>query len=465
MKLSLQRYSNTVPILKKHAQRHVTMLSSILLLGATLWLGGCQKTNEADPKSTLKTVDAIEAEVALKWADLTLKLIRTTSGFTPPVASRALGYAGVTLYESVAPGTSNYQSLVGQLNQLSNVPKAEVSQEYEWAIVANAGQAAILKNLFANTTLANKTTIDSLETALNAAYKTTEISLETFDRSVKFGRDVATSIFEWSKTDNGHEGYLRNQPKDYVPPVGVGLWVQTTAGDAGRAMQPYWGLNRPFVGSNTAVIPPAPLKYSTDISSPFFTQGLEVYSVGKNLTDEQKTIALFWADGGNTITPPGHSYSLTSIAIKKANAKLDKAAEAYAKVGISVADAFICCWKCKYQYNLMRPVTYINSAIDPNWKPLIATPPFPDYLSGHSTQSGAFSQVLSDLFGYNFSFADNTHEARGFKARSFSNFYDAADEAAISRLYGGIHYRAANEIGLSEGRKLGRNVSSLKFKK
>jgi hypothetical protein len=446
--------------------KRVPMLASAIIMSSALWLSGCNKVKDdaiVAPKTV--TTDTFGAEVATKWADLNLKLIKGTAGFTPPLASRALAYTGVTLYESVVPGIANRQSMAGQLSSLTVLPRIETDVEYNWAISANAAQASITKSLFVTTSLANKNTIDSLENALNSTYKTSEVTMEVFDRSVKFGQSIATAIFEWSKSDGGHEGYTRNQPKDYVPPVGPGLWIQTTAGDAGRAVQPSWGKNRTFVIANSIIDPPAPLKYSTDVTSPFFAQGLEVYTTVKNLTDDQKTIAKFWADGGGSITPPGHSISLTSIAIKKDNANLAKAAEAYAKVGISVADAFICCWKCKYTYNLMRPETYIKIAIDPSFKPLLTTPPFPEHLSGHSTQSGAAMQVLSDMFGYNFSIVDNTNSALGFKDRAYDNFFDAGQEAAVSRLYGGIHFRTGNELGITEGKKIGKNVLALNLKK
>ena len=443
-----------------------SMLTSAVILSTALWLSGCNKVKDETmvaPKTI--TADSFGAEVATKWADLNLKLIKGTPGFTPPVASRALAYSGVTLYEAVVPGIPNRQSMAGQLSSLTVLPRIEVDVEYNWAISANAAQASITKNLFITTSLANKNTIDSLETALNSTYKTADVSMEVFDRSVKFGQSIATSIFEWSKSDGGHEAYTRNQPKDYVPPVGPGLWIQTTPGDAGRAVQPTWGKNRTFVIANSIIDPPAPLKYSTEVTSPFFAQGLEVYTTVKNLTDEQKTIAKFWADGGGTITPPGHSVSLASIAIQKDKANLAKAAEAYAKVGMSVADAFICCWKCKYAYNLLRPETYIKIAIDPSFKPLLTTPPFPEHLSGHATQSGAAMQVLSDMFGYNFSIVDNTNKALGFQDRSYDSFFEAGQEAALSRLYGGIHFRTGNEVGTSEGKKIGKNVLALGFKK
>ena len=433
------------------------------LLATTLLATSC--SHDADlnlPASP--AAESYPADVATKWADAELKLIKNGTGFSPPVAARALGYSGVALYEAVAPGIAGSQSLAGQLSALGTLPQVDVSQRYNWAVAANAAEAAIMKSLYGNATTAQRNTIDSLETALNQPY-TTEAG---FDRSVQFGRAIAQAVFDWSRTDGGHEGYLNNQPTSYVPPTGAGMWVPASTAASARALQPYWGQNRPFVPANaTLPMPAAGYVYSAQTSSPYYAQVQEVYNTGRNLTAAQRTIALYWADGGQTITPPGHSVSITGIMLKSRQASLGQASEAYARMGIAVADAFISCWKCKYQYTWERPIAAIQRMIDPTWQPLIATPPFPEFVSGHSSQSGASAQVLEDMFGANTAFVDNTHQARGagYEPRAFANFAAFADEAAASRLYGGIHFRSANEVGLVEGRKVGRNVSALRFRK
>jgi hypothetical protein len=187
----------------------------------------------------------------------------------------------------------------------------------------------------------------------------------------------------------------------------------------------------------------------------------------KNLTPEQKEIALFWADDpGKTSTPPGHSISIASQVLREKNASLALAAETYARVGMAVADAFIGCWNTKYQYDLIRPISYIQNVIDPTWNnpsitDPVTTPPFPEYTSGHSVQSGAAASVLTALFGDSYKFTDNTHVQRGLPARTFYSFFQAADEAALSRLYGGIHFMPAIELGLMQGKCIGEKINSL----
>jgi membrane-associated phospholipid phosphatase len=198
---------------------------------------------------------------------------------------------------------------------------------------------------------------------------------------------------------------------------------------------------------------------------------LEVYDTVRQLTPEQRTIALFWADDpGRTSTPPGHSIALTTQVLREQNASLALAAEAYAKVGIAVADAFIGCWQTKYKYSVVRPITYIQQVIDPTWNnpdltDPVTTPPFPEYTSGHSVQSAATAVVLGALFGNDYAVTDHTQDHRGFLPRAFDSFETLAQEAAISRLYGGIHYRAAIEAGLIQGHCIGKSVLALRFRK
>lgn len=410
-----------------------------------------------------KTADQYSADVATHWSDLQLKLAQTTAGNTPPVVSRALGYAGLTLYEAIVPGLPTHRSLVGQLAGLTTLPKPETNEEYNWPLSANAAEATILRSLWANTSDANKTRIDSLETALSGSLGK-DVPEAVINRSVTFGKSIGDAIFAYAKTDGGHEGYSRNFPASYVVPTGAGFWRPTSTQLI--PMQPTWGQNRSFVTVNNTTDPAGPLVYSTQTSSPFFAQAMDVYSAGKNLTADQKAIALFWADDpGKTFTPPGHGISIATQIIRKEKVTLAKAAETYAKIGIATTDAFIACWRCKYRFNLIRPVSYINQAIDPQWKSLLATPPFPEYTSGHSSGSGAAALILEDQFGSSYAFTDHSHDTRGLTARSFNSFREYSEEAAISRFYGGIHYRYSNEQGLANGRRVGQNILALGWRK
>ena len=405
------------------------------------------------------------ADVATTWFELQLKLVQETPGFTPPVASRAFGYSAVALYESIVPGMPEYQSLAGQLNALEALPQPEPNLFYDWPTVANSALATITRRLYPTATEENQSAINALEAGFNTSVS--HLNPVVISRSIAHGQAVAEAVYTWSLTDGGHEGYKTNFNDQYQPPAGIGFWVSTprSNGDPQSALQPFWGDNRPFVLESGAECMAAehPL-YSEDEGSDIYAEAWEVYTVSQELTADQQEIALFWADDpGKTATPPGHSISILTQILQAEEASLGFAAEAYARMGIAVNDAFIGCWNAKYVYNLLRPVSYIQQMIDETWLPIIDTPPFPEYPSGHSVQSGAAAVVLNDLFGENYHFVDHTHDALGLAPRTFASFDDLAAEAAISRLYGGIHYRAAIELGLDQGRCIGEQVEALQF--
>lgn len=399
-----------------------------------------------------------DAAVPIAWFDLVNRLIRGTPGFSPPVASRALGCMGLGLYEAIVPGMAEHRSMAGVVRELPSMPATGQNAAYHWPSVANAALASMARGLFPTAPAALQAQIDDLEAQLQG-YAPQGILMRSIDR----GHAIATAVDSWSRADGGHEGYLRNFPTDFIPPVGEGLWVPTPPGFL-RALQPYWGRNRCMaMASANACDPGPPPTFSTDEGSAFFGEAREVYETVNGLTAEQLEIALFWADDpGTTATPPGHSASILTQTLRSQESSLADAAVAYMRLGLAVCDAFIACWHSKFNYNLLRPITYIRRHIDAGWgNPLpVTTPPFPEYTSGHSVQSGAAAAVMTATFG-SVAFTDHTHDERGLAPRSFSSFAQAAQEAAISRLYGGIHYRAAIERGLEQGRCIGSAVAAI----
>jgi hypothetical protein len=402
-------------------------------------------------------VDEFDAGVATAWFDELLELIRATPGFSPPVASRALGYAGVALYESVLPGLRGRRSLAGLLTDLPPLPATGRNGGYAWPVVANAALAEITRSLFPTAPVDRLAAIERLEASVAAA-----APRGVRERSIQRGQAIAQAIFTWSMTDGGHEGYLHSVDPAYVPPVGPGLWTPTPPSFL-PPLQPRWGANRPFAARSASVTVAEPVPYSIEPGSACHAQGLEVHETVNHLTEEQLAIARFWSDDPRTTaTPAGHSVSILTQVLRSRDTSLAEAVEGYARLGIALADAFISCWRTKYRHNVLRPISYIAAVIDPAWGgtlPLV-TPPFPEYTSGHSVQSGAAAAVLSSMFGA-VAFTDRTHEARGLAARSFASFDAAASEAAISRLYGGIHFRAAIERGLEQGRAIGEVAARL----
>ena len=412
------------------------------------------------------------ANVAAEWFTLALLLTQQTPGFSPPVASRALAYLGLALYESIVPGVPHSASLAGQLNELSSLPWAQPDEPLHWPTVANASMASMTRMMFSNASAENKARIDLLERNLPVKYgqdfDPLVVTSEIQNRSQTFGKLMAMALMTWARTDGGHEawGPLRRMRQPYVPPSGAGQWSATPPAFA-PALLPWWGENRPIALKHADDCPaPQPPAYSEDPASVFHREALEVYRLSNQATQEQRQFALYWADDpGKTPTPAGHWVHIATDLLKARSATLADAAQAYVSLTIAMADAFIAAWHAKYTLNLLRPVTYVQLAIDSNWTPgLMNTPPFPDYPSGHSVQSSAAAAVLARYFGADTPFTDNTHNDRGWGPRSFKNFKAAADEAALSRLYAGIHYRFAVELGKVQGECVARRVLALKFR-
>jgi membrane-associated phospholipid phosphatase len=432
-----------------------------------LVLAACSKEEQAPLPDTIATADLLStnhsgAAVPVSWYQFQFKLIRETPGFSPPVAARALAYTGIALHEAIVWADHNGYSLNGQLNGLYNVPRPERYKKYNWAIVANTALRNITEKMYPNMSSANHNLLINLDSA-NYLSNIGNSSNEELSRSTSYGYRVADSIYAWSTTDGGKDGYLNGFPTDYVPPVGPAFWVPTPP-QFQRALLPYWGNNRLIVRPRrpeTANIP-HPV-FSTDTASAFYKAAFFVYNKVNTLTPEENTIALYWADGGGTFTPPGHLLAITAQLITDNNLSLTEAAKLFAQAGISVNDAGIVCWKYKYKYNLLRPITYIQRHIDPSWGSLIVTPPFPSYTSGHASFTGAAGTVLAGYFGDNYSFTDNQKVPEGFTPRSFNGFQQMIEEASISRIYGGIHYQFDSEVGAQTGGDVGRRVLSLRY--
>jgi hypothetical protein len=395
------------------------------------------------------------SDVAREWMGLSYQLVKVER-WSPPVASRFWGYAGVALYEAVRAGIPGSLSLEGQLNGLEAVPDSPA--RYHWPAVANAALNVVFDHFFANASADSRAKIAELHLQLANQYRA-EGSPAHIAASEQFGVAIGEAIRAWSEQDGF--GALNNCA--YTPPTGPGQWVPTPPNNL-PPLQPCWGEIRCAVVSDGAACDPGPHPpYSEVPGSDFYREGREVYDTVENITPEQLAIAQFWADApGATGTPPGHWIKLLGQLLGEWDSTLDVAAEAYARVGLAEMDAFICCWFVKYELNLLRPVTYVRLLFQADWLPPLITPNFPEYPSGHSTQSGAVAEVLTDMFGV-VPYTDHTHDEIGLPPRSFESFRQAADEAAISRLYGGIHYRAAIERGLEQGRCIGGEVNALEF--
>lgn len=387
--------------------------------------------------------------------------------FSPPVASRIFAYPNIAAYEILALDNNNYKSLSGQVSGLKKIPLPENNTTLNYELAALIAHIDMSKRLIFSE--------DRIEVYRDSLYQIWEgKNKNVFTTSKTYGLKVANHIAAWMDKDNYKQ--TRTMPKFTIDADDPSRW-QPTPPAYMSGIEPHWNKIRPFVldsSSQFKPVPPPP--FSMEKDSDFYKELEEVYKISNEITakgdtSEEVAIAQFWdcnpyvsvtrghlMFATKKITPGAHWIGITKIAAKKTNSDLSKTVYAYTKTSIAIADAFISCWDEKYRSNLIRPETLINEYIDENWQPVLQTPPFPEYTSGHSVVSGAAATALTNIFGESFAFDDDTEVAYNLPVRSFNSFTEAADEAAISRMYGGIHYRAAVEIGVAQGRSLGEFV-------
>jgi hypothetical protein len=384
--------------------------------------------------------------------------------FSPPQASRVYAYASIAAFEVLRQSDSSYRTLAGQLRQLTAVPARPIGATISLPLAGVHAYMTVGRAL-----TFSQARMDTLRLAMDARFKS-QLSQATFDASIAYGDTVAKHILAWASQDGFKQS--RGLPKFSVT-RDPARWIPTPPAYM-DAVEPNWGTLRPFtMDTSNQFKPEPPLPFDSTPSSPFYKQMLEVHDVAKNLTAEQRAIAAFWDCNpfvmhvqGHTMfatkkmSPGGHWMAIVRIASRQNQSDIARTAEAYARTAIALADGFLSVWAEKYRSAVVRPETMINRYVDEAWEPLLQTPPFPEYTSGHSGISSAAAVVLTALYGESFAFADSSEVEYGLPVRVFSSFQQAADEASISRLYGGIHYRRAIEQGQIQGRKVGELVVS-----
>lgn len=406
-----------------------------------------------DNELSIPTVDH-EPTIAVEWMDLLYRLVESES-LSAPAAARVYGYGGVVLYETVVNGMPENFSLAGQIQGLPLMSIPDDDAVLDWPTVANAAMAVVTPHLFNNP---SETTLASIVDKRDAliALREEEVEPTILEDSLAYGEIIGNELIEWIADD----GYAETIDQDYeLPTGGPEIYVLTNPDIA--PIDPYWGTLRPLVMFYPEVCnQPLNVPYSEEIDSTFYAQALEVKNVADNRTEEQEEIARFWVDTpGITGAPSGHWVSIQNQLVEQLDLNLQQAVGMYVQVNMALSDAFISAWVLKYEVMLLRPETYIQQNIQRNWQPYVSSPAFPEYPSGHSVVSGAAAEVLTHLFGQ-VAFTDRTHIIYGHEPlqRSFRSFEHAEQEAAFSRMSGGIHYRVAIENGVRQGRCVGRQV-------
>ncbi|MBA3647343.1 MAG: vanadium-dependent haloperoxidase [Chitinophagales bacterium] len=405
-----------------------------------------------------KPASDYSSKMALSWLDLLCTQVKKQR-MSPLAAARSFGYYGVTMWQSIYAGVPGGKSLIGQLKDLKTLPTPDPNMIYDWPTVMNNALSIVCDEGVARYISANDKSFNDLRDKNNHALDSMLNNKDIFERSQKLGADLGNAMIDYMKGDsydytrenNIYESPSRANHNDY--------WEPTEA--YGTAVEPFWGTLRPLgIDTSELCLMKPSMPYSSDMNSEFCKDCMDVYGVDTSFTEDQRIIALYWSDDAiETYTPPGHWQQIAKQQIRRNNYNLAKTAELECYLGMAQYNASIAVWKLKYKYNYLRPETYVHEVLNkPDWRPYIETPSFPEYPSGHSGFSGSSSEVLTKYFGNDVVFTDSTDMMLGLLPRKFSSFKAAANEAAMSRHYGGIHFTAGIKDGVVVGSCIADNL-------
>jgi hypothetical protein len=413
------------------------------------------------PTAHAQVNKADELKISNLWLDECLDLTKNTPGFSAPVAARSITYFNICLYELSTDFYTENSSLSGKLHQYTRTVHTTTTEKYYLPEVINTGASYMLMQLYANMPPAFNTRIVKLRDSCSVRFKKFA-SAASLKNSKEYGKKLAAEIFEWSKLDGGDLGYLRNFPKTYQPPTTDSTWTITPPMFL-SALQPYWGNNQTLCVLPDVFEPQLkPLLFSLDTHSIMYKNSMEINLQQQQNNNELEFIAEYWDDApGYSGTPTGHLLSIAKQLARQCAFNYARTVQLYAITSIAINDAFICCWKWKYRFLTLRPITYIQRYINPHFNSTILTPPFPEFPSGHSMQSAAAGAVFTYFFPQQGSFVDSTHihrtDIQG-QPRTFGSIQQMVDEISISRMYGGIHFRYTLHESSLLGQKIGAQV-------
>ncbi len=423
-----------------------------LLLVLLVGLAACYRKPEKLPPLTSDVISQVTAQMTdVMVHDVT----------NPPLAARFFAYACLAGYEVIAETDSMHKPMSGVLNDYPAIERPSVLPRHSPQLSAVLAMLATAQKMQPSGAL-----LHPFEEHLLDSCRTLGFSAETIDQSKQYALAISKQILAYAKADRYNR--ISNYPR-YTPTAGKGRWYPTPPGFF-APVEPYFNTIRSFsLDTCNQFRPKPPVPFSIDRRSAFYALMRQNYD--KKLSEPEKQIAAFWdcnpfalEDNGHLlvglkkISPGAHWMGITGIACQRANVDFAKAMAIHMAVSIGLTDGFIACWDEKFRSNRIRPETAIRNTIDPSWKPFLQTPPFPEYLSGHSTISGASAVILTHYFGDHFAYTDSVENRFGLNARSYQSFTQAANEAAQSRFYGGIHFMDAVTNGLKQGQKVGNWV-------
>jgi hypothetical protein len=414
-------------------------------------LTGCTSRKQKSPTLTTPVIGQVITQMTeVMIHDIT----------NPPLAARFFSYACLAGYEVVAQNNSSFKSMHGVLNDYPALKKPDTIQQYDVPLTALLAMLQTAQKMQPSGKL-----LAAYEQRLLDSCNRLGFSADVINNSKRYAMAVSKKILAFAKADRYN--LISNYPR-YTPVDKEGCWYPTPPAFL-AAVEPYFHTVRTLALDSCTQFPALPpVAFSTGKRTAFYKLLLANYNEGQKVPAEHRIIAAFWdcnpfaiQDDGHLIlsrkkiSPGAHWLGITGIACEKAGKRFEEAMQIYTSVSIGLLDAFICCWHEKYRSNRIRPETAIRKYIDPQWVPVLQTPPFPEYLSGHSVISACSATILTHFFGNNFAYTDSVEVAYGLPPRSFTSFQQAAQEAAISRFYGGIHFMDAIENGLVVGGKVG----------
>lgn len=427
---------------------------AVILLAVTLFSAtSCSRTSPEEYNS--RAADPTLLHQTSK--QLTTVIIRDI--FKPPVASRIYSYANIAAYETLRHQHSDYPTLAGRIKEFNPVPAPEEGKEYCYPLASVKAFIAVGEALTFSVDM-----WDAYEIELDQKYENMDIPEDVYTRSVAYGEQVARHVLDYAEKDN----YKYTRGFRHVLTHATGSWEPTPPNYA-EACEPKWSAIRSFtLDSSTQFTPPPPITFDLTPGSPFQQMVEEVYAYARNPTPEQREIAYFWDDNATVtnikghlsyldkkMTPPGHWQAIVSTVARGRKLDMMQSLQAYTFSSIVLHDAFIASWEEKYRSNRVRPITVINQHLDEAWEPYLETPPFPEYVSGHSAISASAGVVLVHLLGENVAFTDSTEYEFGHGVRSFSSIKDAYMKTSMSRVYGGIHFLDGALEGTKQGERVG----------
>ncbi len=447
----MKNKKNILYIKISHTTNKAIQIGGILFL-LILLFGSCK--SKKIPELTNKDINNIITKMTeIMVLDIT----------NPPLAARFFSYSCLAGYEVVAQNNKNSPSMHGILNGYPDIKKRDSTGGYSYQLASLLAMIETAKKMQPSGSLLNKYEESLLDTCRKNGFDE-----DVIEHSKNYALLISKQILAYAKAD--HYNQISNLSR-YAPVKSEGYWYPTPPGFM-PAVEPNFNTVRPFLldsASQYKAVPP--IVFSVENKSPFYQLTEAVYKESKAAIPEHIAIASFWdcnpfaiqAEGHlnfgvKKISPGAHWLGITGIACIEANKSFEETMRIHSIISIGLMDAFLCCWDEKFRSNRIRPETAIRKLIDPQWEPMLQTPPFPEYLSGHSVVSASSATILTHFFGDNFSYTDNVEVSYGLPAKKFQSFNKAAEEAGISRFYGGIHFMDAITNGLIQGIKVGKLV-------